>query len=242
MNVHTSSFSSVSLRNLSRGFGDKTILKDITLEIPKGQFVALLGESGSGKTTLLRALAGLDDDAVTEGEFRRPANTSVLFQDARLLPWMSVIDNLTLGLRRADAKAAALAMLEAVGLGDKANVWPSTLSGGQKQRAALARSLLRRPELLLADEPFGALDALTRIRMHGLLFHLVEQNKPTVVLVTHDVDEALLLSDRILVLKDGRIAEDHQVDLPHPRSLGHLAFIELRRMLLASFGVEHNLI
>jgi sulfonate transport system ATP-binding protein len=242
MNVHTSSFSSVSLRNLSRGFGDKTILKDITLEVRKGQFVALLGESGSGKTTLLRALAGLDDDAVTEGEFRRPANTSVLFQDARLLPWMSVIDNLTLGLRRADAKAAALAMLEAVGLGDKANVWPSTLSGGQKQRAALARSLLRRPELLLADEPFGALDALTRIRMHGLLFHLVEQNKPTVVLVTHDVDEALLLSDRILVLKDGRIAEDHQVDLPHPRSLGHLAFIELRRMLLASFGVEHNLI
>lgn len=242
MNVHTSSFSSVSLRNLSRGFGDKTILKDITLEIPKGQFVALLGESGSGKTTLLRALAGLDDDAVTEGEFRRPANTSVLFQDARLLPWMSVIENLTLGLRQADAKTAALAMLRAVGLGDKPDVWPSTLSGGQKQRTALARSLLRRPELLLADEPFGALDALTRIRMHGLLFHLVEQNKPTVVLVTHDVDEALLLSDRILVLKDGRIAEDHQVDLPHPRSPGRPAFIELRRMLLASFGVNQNLI
>ncbi|WP_105432424.1 MULTISPECIES: ABC transporter ATP-binding protein [Neorhizobium] len=242
MNVHTPSFSSVSLRNLSRGFGDKTILKDITLEIPRGQFVALLGESGSGKTTLLRALAGLDDDAVTEGEFRRPANTSVLFQDARLLPWMSVIDNLTLGLRRFDAKVAALAMLEAVGLGEKGNVWPSTLSGGQKQRAALARSLLRRPELLLADEPFGALDALTRIRMHGLLFHLVEQNKPTVVLVTHDVDEALLLSDRILVLKDGRIAEDHQVELTHPRSPGHPAFIKLRRMLLASFGVEQNLI
>ncbi|CDN51375.1 ABC transporter ATP-binding protein [Neorhizobium galegae] len=242
MNVHTSSFSSVSLRNLSRGFSDKTILKDITLEIPRGQFVALLGESGSGKTTLLRALAGLDDDAVTKGEFRRPANTSVLFQDARLLPWMSVIDNLTLGLRRSDAKAAALAMLQAVGLGDKVHVWPSTLSGGQKQRAALARSLLRRPELLLADEPFGGLDALTRIRMHGLLFHLVEQNKPTVVLVTHDVDEALLLSDRILVLKDGRIAEDHQVELTHPRSPGHPAFIELRRMLLASFGVEQNLI
>ncbi|MDQ0133882.1 sulfonate transport system ATP-binding protein [Neorhizobium galegae] len=242
MNVHTSSFSSVSLRNLSRGFGDKTILKDITLEIPKGQFVALLGESGSGKTTLLRALAGLDDDAVTEGEFRRPDNTSVLFQDARLLPWMSVIDNLTLGLRRSDAKATARTMLEAVGLGDKADVWPSTLSGGQKQRAALARSLLRRPELLLADEPFGALDALTRIRMHGLLFHLVEQTKPAVVLVTHDVDEALLLSDRILVLRDGRIAEDHQVDLPHPRSPGHPVFMELRRMLLTSFGVEQNLI
>jgi sulfonate transport system ATP-binding protein len=155
---------------------------------------------------------------------------------------MSVIDNLTLGLRRFDAKVAAHAMLEAVGLGEKGNVWPSTLSGGQKQRAALARSLLRRPELLLADEPFGALDALTRIRMHGLLFHLVEQNKPTVVLVTHDVDEALLLSDRILVLKDGRIAEDHQVELTHPRSPGHPAFIKLRRMLLASFGVEQNLI
>ncbi|MBP1884122.1 ABC transporter ATP-binding protein [Sinorhizobium mexicanum] len=242
MNVHSPSFSSVSLRNLSRGFDDKTILKDITLDIPKGQFVALLGESGSGKTTLLRALAGLDDDAKTEGEFWAPRNTSVLFQDARLLPWMSVVDNLTLGLRRADAKPAALAMLEAVGLGDKADVWPATLSGGQKQRAALARSLLRQPQLLLADEPFGALDALTRIRMHGLLFHLVELHKPTVVLVTHDVDEALLLSDRVLVLKDGRIAEDHQFALSHPRSAGHPTFIELRQTLLRSLGVEPNLV
>ncbi|MCA0034987.1 ABC transporter ATP-binding protein [Mesorhizobium sp. B263B2A] len=241
MNVHTASFGPVLLRNLSRGFGQKTILNDITLEIPRGQFVALLGESGSGKTTLLRALAGLDDDAVTQGDFRTPRNTSVLFQDARLLPWMNVIDNLTLGLRRSNARAAASAMLDSVGLGDKADVWPATLSGGQKQRAALARSLLRQPELLLADEPFGALDALTRMRMHGLLFRLVEQHKPTVVLVTHDVDEALLLSDRILVLKDGRIAEDHQVALPHPRSPGDQTFVDLRQTLLRSLGVETNL-
>ncbi|WP_354347391.1 ATP-binding cassette domain-containing protein [Phyllobacterium ifriqiyense] len=150
-----------------------------------------------------------------------------------MLPWISVIENLTLGLSRTDAKIAALAMLEAVGLGDKAESG-YTLPRGQKQGAALARSLLRRPELLLADEPFGALYALIRIRMHGLLFQLIEHNKPTVVLVTHDVDEALLLSDRILVLKDGRIVEDHRVDLPRLH--------QLRRRLLASFGVRQNLI
>jgi sulfonate transport system ATP-binding protein len=188
------------------------------------------------------ALAGLDDDATTEGEFRTPRNTSVLFQDARLLPWMRVIDNLTLGLRVPDARSVASAMLEAVGLGDKADVWPATLSGGQKQRAAMARSLLRKPELLLADKPFGALDALTRMRMHAHLFRLVEPHKPTVVLVTHDVDEALLLSDRVLVLKDGRIAEDHRVILPHPRSTAHPTFVELRHTLLRSFGVEPNLV
>ena len=147
----------------------KTVLDRVSLEIPRGQFVALLGESGSGKTTLLRALAGLDDDAETAGHFQVAGSTSVLFQDSRLLPWMSVIGNVTLGLRRPDARAAALEMLGAVGLGDKTDVWPSTLSGGQKQRASLARSLLRAPDVLLADEPFGALDALTRLRMQALL-------------------------------------------------------------------------
>jgi sulfonate transport system ATP-binding protein len=237
MNTHAPVPNAVELRSLSRSFNGKTILDRISLDIPHGQFVSLLGESGSGKTTLLRALADLDDDAETKGRFEVPDNTSVLFQDSRLLPWKTVIDNVTLGLRRTDGKTAALAMLDAVGLGDKADVWPATLSGGQKQRASLARSLLRAPELLLADEPFGALDALTRLRMQALLMRLVEQERPTIILVTHDIDEALLLSDRILVLKDGRIAEDHAIALPHPRQVHHPDLLSLRAQLLRSFGV-----
>lgn len=236
----------VVTRNLGRGFAGRSVLSGISLDIPRGQFVALLGESGSGKTTLLRALAGLDDDAEAQGSFRVPGAVSVLFQDARLLPWLTVLGNLTLGLRRTDAKTdaetAAREMLEAVGIGEKATAWPATLSGGQRQRAALARSLLRAPELLLADEPFGALDALTRLRMHALLFRMMARQRPTVILVTHDVDEAILLADRILVLRDGRISEDHPVTLPHPRRASHAGFDDLRRRLLSSLGVETDLV
>lgn len=201
-------------------------------------FVALLGESGSGKTTLLRALAGLDAEAQSSGGAAAHGNVSVLFQDSRLLPWLSVLDNLTLGLDAQEVRTAAGQLLREVGLADKAAVWPGTLSGGQKQRAALARSLLREPHVLLADEPFGALDALTRIRMHGLLRRMVDRIRPTVLLVTHDVDESLLLADRILVLKDGKIAEDHAVGLAHPRRPDHPAFMQLRATLLRSLGVE----
>ena len=167
-----SQLGSVQLSGFSRGFQGKNVLDGIDLDIPSGQFVALLGESGCGKTTLLRALAGLDAHAQSAGVARVQGNVSVLFQDSRLLPWLSVIDNLTLGLTHGQAAAAAQALLNDVGLGDKAQAWPATLSGGQKQRAALARSLLREPHVLLADEPFGALDALTRMRMHLLLRRL----------------------------------------------------------------------
>lgn len=240
MNVHVKN--AVILRDLSRSFDTKTVLDRISLDIPAGQFVTLLGESGSGKTTLLRALAGLDDDAETKGHYSTPENVSVLFQDSRLLPWKTVIDNVTLGLRRPDARTAAQEMLGDVGIGDKADVWPSTLSGGQKQRASLARSLLRMPDLLLADEPFGALDALTRLKMQALLMRLVQHQKPTIILVTHDVDEALLLSDRILVLKDGSIAEDHSISLPHPRREHQSELSLLRTKLLRSLGVEADTI
>ena len=234
----SSQLGSVQLSGFSRGFQGKNVLDAIDLDIPSGQFVALLGESGCGKTTLLRALAGLDAHAQSAGVARVQGNVSVLFQDSRLLPWLSVIDNLTLGLTHEQATAAAQALLNDVGLGDKAQAWPATLSGGQKQRAALARSLLREPHVLLADEPFGALDALTRMRMHLLLRRLVERVRPTVILVTHDVDESLLLADRILVLKDGKIAQDHALDLPHPRRPDHPAFMQLRSTLLGSLGVE----
>lgn len=233
-----SQLGSVQLSGFSRGFQGNNVLDAIDLDIPSGQFVALLGESGCGKTTLLRALTGLDAHAQSAGVARVQGNVSVLFQDSRLLPWLSVIDNLTLGLTHGQATAAAHALLNDVGLGDKAQAWPATLSGGQKQRAALARSLLREPHVLLADEPFGALDALTRMRMHLLLRRLVERVRPTVILVTHDVDESLLLADRILVLKDGKIAQDHALDLPHPRRPDHPAFMQLRSTLLGSLGVE----
>ncbi|WEF24708.1 ABC transporter ATP-binding protein [Paracoccus sp. S3-43] len=242
MTRHRPISTAVSTRELSRGFGGRNVLDRITLDIPQGQFVALLGESGSGKTTLLRALAGLDPDAQMQGHYAVPDHVSVLFQDSRLLPWLTVRDNVTLGLRWADAVAAADAMLAAVGLDDKGGLWPSTLSGGQKQRAALARSLLREPELLLADEPFGALDALTRLKMHALLFRLVEKSRPTVILVTHDVDEALQLADRILLLKDGRIAEDYIVAIPHPRRTSHPRFEELRLTLLRDLGVDPDIV
>ena len=226
MNTHIKTPPAVVLRNISRGFRGKTVLEHISLEIPQGQFVSLLGESGSGKTTLLRALAGLDDDAETEGHFVVPVSMSVLFQDSRLLPWMKVLDNVTLGLRSPDPAEVARAMLEAVGLGDKADVWPATLSGGQKQRASLARSLLREPELLLADEPFGALDALTRARLQDELLDIVAATRSTVVMVTHDVDEAVLLSDRIVMLTNGpaaTIGEVLEVKLARPRDRVALA-------------------
>ncbi len=228
----------VQLQQFSRSFGEKTVLKEVDLTIPAGQFVALLGESGSGKTTLLRALAGLDSEAFSTGTAVVQGTISVLFQDSRLLPWLTVEDNLLLGLHKPQGAVLAQAMLNEVGLGDKANVWPSTLSGGQQQRVSLARSLLREPAVLLADEPFGALDALTRLRMHALLFRLVERTKPTVLLVTHDVDESLLLADRILVLKDGKVVDDHEVPLAHPRRPDHSLFMNLRQRLLQRLGVD----
>jgi len=232
----------VHLHGFSRSFHGKQVLDDLGLDIAPGQFVALLGESGSGKTTLLRALAGLDVEARSSGTAVAHGNVSVLFQDSRLLPWLTVLDNLTLGLDAQAARPAAVQLLREVGLADKAAAWPASLSGGQKQRAALARSLLREPHVLLADEPFGALDALTRLRMQGLLRRMVERVRPTVILVTHDVDESLLLADRILVLRDGKIAEDHALDLAHPRRPDHLAFMQLRATLLRSLGVEAELV
>lgn len=239
MTTDTLPLGQVELRQFSRSFQHKRILDTIDLHIPAGQFVALLGESGSGKTTLLRAVAGLDSDAHSTGLAQASGNVSVLFQDSRLLPWLSVMDNLTLGIeQQPHVHARAQHLLQEVGLGDKASVWPSTLSGGQKQRAALARSLLREPHVLLADEPFGALDALTRMRMQSLLLQLVERTHPTVILVTHDVDEALLLADRILVIQHGKIAQDHDIGLPQPRRPDHPRFMQLRTELLRSLGVE----
>lgn len=227
----------VSVRNLIRSFGPKGVLNGVDLDIAPGEFVALLGPSGCGKSTLLRALAGLDHDVRGSGVITVPERVSVVFQDSRLLPWDTVLGNVTLGLREHDAGSRARKALAEVGLAGRESSWPHELSGGEQQRVALARSLVREPQLLLADEPFGALDALTRIRMHGLLQDLVAAHRPAVLLVTHDVDEAIALADRIVVLDSGRVARIRTVS-PDIGSAADAAGHEaLRRDLLADLGV-----
>jgi sulfonate transport system ATP-binding protein len=228
----------VSVRNLVRRFTQRGVLNGLDLDIYDGEFVALLGRSGSGKSTLLRALADLDYEAQGSGEIVVPERLSVVFQDARLLPWMRVLDNVTLGLDGANARERGLRALEEVELAGRARSWPYELSGGEQQRVALARSLVREPALLLADEPFGALDALTRIRMHDLLKRLSEIHNPAVLLVTHDVDEAIALADRVVVLEGGRLAADIKV----PRRDGHTEVLGpqaagLKARLLTLLGV-----
>ncbi|MBF6346065.1 ABC transporter ATP-binding protein [Nocardia cyriacigeorgica] len=228
----------VRARGLTRGFGDRVVLDGLDLDIARGEFVALLGRSGSGKSTLLRALAELDDGVPGSGELSVPAEKAVVFQDSRLLPWTRVLDNVTLGLTGPGAADRGRDALAEVGLAGREKAWPRELSGGEQQRVALARSLVRAPALLLADEPFGALDALTRIRMHVLLRELCAKHTPAVLLVTHDVDEAVSLADRVLVLEAGRIVLDRRIDLDHPRRHSDPAFARYREELLGGLGVE----
>jgi sulfonate transport system ATP-binding protein len=236
MATHTEQLtrSAVRLRGLTRSFGGRKVLDGIDLDIPAGQFTALLGHSGSGKSTLLRAVAGLDHEVEGSGQLAAPERVSVVFQDSRLLPWRRVLDNVLLGTEGREAAAKGREALAEVGLKGRERAWPSELSGGEAQRAALARSLVREPELLLADEPFGALDALTRIRMHGLLRELWERHRPSVLLVTHDVDEAVALAERVLVLEEGRIGLDLVID----REAAVRG--EYRGLLLAALGVTSD--
>ena len=228
----------VEVRGLRRAFGGHPVLTEVDLSIAPGELVVLLGASGSGKTTLLRVLAGLDREA--EGQVRVPGRRGVVFQEHRLLPWQRVADNVALGLPRPVARARAAEMLAEVGLADRGRAWPRELSGGESQRVALARALVREPELLLLDEPFGALDALTRIHVHALVLRLWARHRPAILLVTHDVDEALLLADRALVLVDGRICADFPVALPRPRRRAEPAVAALRDAILARLGVSES--
>jgi sulfonate transport system ATP-binding protein len=215
----------LAVRQLRKAFGPREVLRDIDLHIPAGQFVAIVGRSGCGKSTLLRLLAGLDKP--TSGQLLAGSaalsaakdDTRLMFQEARLLPWKKVIDNVGLGLS-GDWRPQALQALEAVGLAERANEWPAGLSGGQKQRVALARALIHKPRLLLLDEPLGALDALTRIEMQQLIERLWQQHGFTVLLVTHDVSEAVAIADRVILIEEGQVGLDLTVDLPRPRVRG----------------------
>ena len=210
---------SVTLEGVEVRYGERVVLKRLSLQLSPGERVAVVGESGGGKTTLLRVLAGLIRPDVGVTRVQQPgehARVRVMFQEDRLLPWLGALDNVTLGLPRHERETGRAA-LEGVGLGDRPQAYPHQLSGGQRQRAALARALAHRPGLLLLDEPFGALDALTRGEMHDLLERLLDETGATTLLVTHDLDEALKLADRVLLLRAGRLAEDLRVTAPRPR-------------------------
>ncbi|GER67736.1 aliphatic sulfonates import ATP-binding protein SsuB 1 [Weizmannia acidilactici] len=215
--------------DLQKSFGSHQVLRKIDLKVKKGEFVAIVGRSGCGKSTLLRLLAGLEKASsgtiFINGKPLSGKNPSVkiMFQDGRLLPWKKILQNVGLGLQ-GDWKECANQMLKQVGLDGRANDWPSELSGGQKQRVALARALVHEPEILLLDEPLGALDALTRIEMHQLIQSLWLEKNFTAILVTHDVEEAVALADRVILIENGEIAMNYPVKLPHPRKRDHALF------------------
>jgi len=229
-----------TVTELHRSFGTTKVLRGLDLEIRRGEFVALLGRSGSGKSTLLRSLAGLD--RTSSAELSVNGAISVAFQEPRLLPWRKVQDNIALALangpERARRQAHAQRALEEVGLEDKADAWPLQLSGGQAQRASLARALVREPDLLLLDEPFSSLDALTRIEMHRLVTALWERHRPGVLLVTHDVDEALALADRVLVLENGKVASQWSMTVPRDERTDDPRIWPIRTEVLDALGVE----
>lgn len=221
----------LTVRGLVKSFGANQVLKGLDLFIPAGQFVSIVGKSGCGKSTLLRLLVGLDEP--TGGEFWYGASPDaisdksavrVMFQEPRLLPWARVLSNVEVGLgparKKPGARERALATLKGVGLGDRRNDWPAVLSGGQRQRVALARALVSHPRVLAFDEPLGALDALTRISMQSLLEQVWRDQGFTALMVTHDVAEAVMLGDRVLLIEDGRITLDLRVDIPRPRRRG----------------------
>lgn len=214
--------SRLQISGVYKQFNHIKVLHDLYLKLEPGEFVAIVGRSGCGKSTLLRLVSGLESPS--SGEIKldgKPVtgiqpNTRVLFQDSRLLPWKRVAANVQIGVKDG-SKAAALEALRFVGLEDKAEQWPGVLSGGQRQRVALARALAGHPQLLLLDEPLGALDALTRIEMQELIERLWFEQRFTAILVTHDVSEAVKLADRVVLVENGSVTLDIPIKLDRPR-------------------------
>lgn len=226
-----------SLAHLTKQYGERVVLDDISLEFEAGKLVALLGRSGSGKTTILRILSGLEQPTAGSAELR--TSTSVVFQEPRLIPNLRVWRNVVLGLSGGrDRKGGAIQLLEEVGLGSHINAWPGLLSGGEAQRVAVARALSREPGFLLLDEPFASLDALTRRDIQALTLRLRTQHGFGALLVTHDIEEALNMADRILVLRAGSIVFDEVLDEPFPRRASDPRLSELRDRLPTLLDVD----
>jgi NitT/TauT family transport system ATP-binding protein len=246
----------LAVREVDHGFildgDDLPVLEDVTFDVAPGEFVALLGPSGCGKSTLLRLVAGLDKprhgQVVVDGEDVTGPDPSrvVVFQDPTLYPWRTVWRNASLGLEARgllkQERARVDAALALVGLERFARVYPHQLSGGMAQRASLARALVNDPSLLILDEPLGKLDSLTRLAMQGELTRLWQARGFTVLMVTHDVEEALLLSNRVIVFSDrpARIKADLKVELPYPRHRDHPTLLGLRREILGLLGLARD--
>ena len=245
----------VTIRDLSKTFNINgralNVLKGVNLHIRGGECLAIVGASGSGKTTLLRVLAGLEEAdegrVLIDGEPVHGVGTerAVIFQEPRLLPWRTVIENVAFplevrGLSRDEARRRARRYVQLVGLGDFIEAYPAQLSGGMAQRVGIARALAIQPEILLLDEPLGALDAMTKLTMQEELTRIWREEKVTMVIVTHDLEEAIYLADRVLVLpmdKGGRIRQI-EVNLPRPRNRSEGGFVKLREELLGEFGLH----
>ena len=218
--------SMITIKNVNKTYNNLTALHDVSLDIKQGEFIALVGMSGGGKSTLLRLIAGLEQP--TNGSVQINSNDTkslirVMFQEDRLLPWMSVLDNLSFGSKDKNTKAHAKELLDLVELGDYADHFPNQLSGGQKQRVALARALMSHPKILLLDEPLGALDALTRRKMQDLILDICQKQNLTTILVTHDVEEAARMADRIVVMKDS--TNSYEENCPKNRNAGQIGIV-----------------
>lgn len=228
----------VNILGLTKRYGEKTVLQNLDLEIEPGEFVAIVGRSGGGKSTLLRLISGFEQPTsggiLIDGAPVRGRNKAActMFQNDRLLPWQRVLENVGLGLQQKNWRQKAQQALAQVGLAERTGEYPAVLSGGQKQRVALARALVREPRLLMLDEPLGALDALTRIEMQRLIENIWQEKRFSVFLITHDVDEAVMLADRVLLIEHGQIALDMPVSLPRPRQRKSQAFVTLAEDIL----------
>ncbi|HVZ88688.1 MAG TPA: ABC transporter ATP-binding protein [Polyangia bacterium] len=229
------------LDDVSRRIGGRAILEGVRLEARPGELIAVVGKSGCGKTTLLRLIAGLDRPSTGEIRLGERGGVRMVFQEPRLLPWRRVIDNVLLGQPKGAAHLEdGLDVLARVGLSGRAHDWPAVLSGGERQRVALARALVSRPGLLLLDEPLGALDAFTRVEMQTLLENIWSERGFTAVLVTHDVQEAVALADRVITLAAGRVASSVEIDLPRPRDRFHTAFTARVAEVLDHLAAGHR--
>ena len=229
----------IRIQQLSKHYAQQKVLSDLDLDIQAGEFVAIVGRSGCGKSTLLRLIAQLEQpshgtvafpQSNADSTVSHAAKLRVMFQDARLLPWKSVLQNVQLGLAQSEHQSARQ-ILDRVGLSAFAMQWPTLLSGGQRQRVALARALAHRPELLLLDEPLGALDALSRLEMQALIEQLWTEHDFTAVLVTHDITEAVQLADRVILLENGHISAEFRVNLQRPRKK-NAEFAEIEQKIL----------
>ena len=227
----------VEIRAIHKAYGELHVLRGLSLSLAPGEFMVVVGRSGCGKSTLLRQLAGLEQPdkggILVDGLERRALNpnTKIMFQEDRLLPWKTVLDNVGLGLAGAWGPLARQALAD-VGLAERSGDWPAVLSGGQKQRVSLARALTHSPRFLLLDEPMGALDALTRIEMQQLIERLWLERGFTALLVTHDVAEAVILADRVVLVENGLVTHDLPVILPRPRIRGTPALVSLEVQVL----------